>query len=449
MRAFQSSLRLRLLGGAVLAIFLALTLAGLGFSWLFHRHVERQEVADLTGVGKQIVAGLTLDPTGRVAVSPPPAHPDFDRIAGGRYWQAIGPAGTTQSASLWDQSLPVLRVPRKDWTVFTVAGPFEKRLLIVGRQVEPNAGGPAVVVLAAKDDTEMRAALREFDLEMALSLALLWIVLSIAAYVQVVLGLRPLDRVRRELDRLRRSPVARLPRLRLNEVDPLIDAINALAHAREDDLIRARRRAADLAHSLKTPLSVLAAQSRRAREQGARAAADGLDRAIEAVNASLEAELARSRAAAARQSVPSQVSSPAVIVEQLIGVIERTQHGEAIAFSTDVDPDIELPVDSADLTEMLGALLENAVRHASRQVAVRGDTAEGWRSVTIEDDGPGMDEALLENAVVRGVRLDETGAGHGLGLAIVRDLAEATGGTLRLGRSTLGGLAASLAWKDR
>src|SRR3546814_1680213 len=106
----------------------------------------------------------------------------------------------------------------------------------------------------------MREALRDFDTRLALSLGLLWLVLSLAAYAQVSLGLRPLDRLRHELDRLRRSPAARLSGRHPQEILPLTEAINAMAAAREADLGRARRRAADLAHSLKTPLAVVAAQ---------------------------------------------------------------------------------------------------------------------------------------------------------------------------------------------
>src|SRR5690606_18360034 len=112
---------------------------------------------------------------------------------------------------------------------------------------------------------------------------LLWLFLLIAAHLQVSLGLRPLAAVRRQIGALRGDPAARLPAGHPREIAPLADAINALADAREADLGRARKRAGDLAHSLKTPLAALAAQSRRAREQGALEAADGLDRALAAM----------------------------------------------------------------------------------------------------------------------------------------------------------------------
>src|SRR5690606_38872887 len=148
-------------------------------------------------------------------------------------------------------------------------------------------------------------------------LAILWLALSLAAWVQVALGLRPLARLRTALDKLRRSPSERLAAEGPAEVQPLVDAINALADAREADLDRARRRAADLAHGLKTPLAALAAQSRRARGDGATEAADGLDRAIAAVRAAIEGELARTRIASVRRE--EGLSCPArAVAEQVV-----------------------------------------------------------------------------------------------------------------------------------
>ncbi|MGH6632257.1 MAG: hypothetical protein ACREB0_02750, partial [Sphingopyxis sp.] len=349
----RTSLRLRLLGGAAVAIFLALALAGIGISWLFHQHVERREAADLIKLAEQVVAGLTLDSTNKPFVDPPPSDPNFQSIASGIYWQASAPGGTAQSPSLWDQSLPRTASQTRAWSTATVAGPFDKQLTMVSRRVQPDVRATQVVVRVAKDDDEMQDALREFDQELALSLGLLWLVLSLAAYAQVHLGLRPLLRLREDLDRLRRSPIARLSGEHPQEILPLTQAINALADARESDLARARRRAADLAHSLKTPLAVLSAQNRRAGETGDEITADGINRTIDAMGAALEAELARARASAARGAVAQSI--PHDVAEGLVAVVERTEHGERIAFSIDLDPALRVPVDGTDLAEMLGA----------------------------------------------------------------------------------------------
>lgn len=438
------SLRLRLLAGAAIAIFLALALAGAAISFLIHQHIERREAAQLKGLAEQVVAGLVIDQVGRPSVEPAPANAAFQSIASGTYWQAIGPGGTAQSPSLWDQSLPEAPTTAKDWVTATVQGPFGKQLLMVSRRVQPEKRAVDVIVRVAAEDSEMRAALREFDTELALSLGLLWIVLSLAAYVQVALGLRPLDPLRRELERLRRSPAARLSGHHPREIQPLTDAINAMADAREADLARARRRAADLAHSLKTPLAVVSAQSRRAREEGAHTAADGIDRAVEAAAAALEAELTRSRAETARGS--GGESEPAAVAEKLVAVVERTEKGERVVFSVEVDPALRLPIDETDLAEMLGALIENASMHARRQVHIIGHRSGADIVLRVEDDGVGMDAETRARATQRGFRIDEAGSGHGFGLAIVNDLAEATEGLFSLGESQLGGLAAELRW---
>jgi signal transduction histidine kinase len=321
-------------------------------------------------------------------------------------------------------------------------------LLLIERLVTPDETHRPVLVQLATDDDALRQARSEFGWEMLGSLTLLWLVLLLAAYAQVVLGLKPLARIRDEVDRLRRNPGARLSPEQLAEVRPLIDAINALAEARGADLMRARSRAADLAHSLKTPLSALAAQSRRAREQGATDAADGLDRAIAAAAAAIEAELARARSAAARNEASQAEAKVLDTVEGILAVLERTEAGETMAFDIAIEPELRVPVAASDLAEILGALMENATRHARRSVRVTGTAAADRIVLSVSDDGPGIDAGRTEMAVARGGRLDETGPGHGFGLSIVKDLIEATGGELRLQRGDMGGLEALMSWPD-
>jgi signal transduction histidine kinase len=282
---------------------------------------------------------------------------------------------------------------------------------------------------------------------LALFLILLWIFLSIAAWVQVSLGLRPLANVEAEVRRLGRDASSRLAGAYPHELLPLTQAIDALADAREADVARARRRAADLAHGLKTPLAAIAVQSGRAREAGATVAADGLDAAIAAVRAAVDGELARTRIGLAQHEGRS---TPALaLAERLVQVLEHTEAGERVVFGVDGSEDTTLPLAADDAAELLGPLLENAARHARRRVAVlTGDDSDGtWLSVS--DDGPGLDGARHGEAVLRGARLDSAGDGHGLGLAIARELAEATGGTLSLAQSEMGGLEVRLYWASQ
>lgn len=441
------SLRLRLLLGAAIGFFAALSLAWAGMTWLFERHVERRETLGLIRIAETLVADLSIGPDGLPATDSPPQDHRFDRLASGFYWQTATRSGAQRSFSLWDQPLPVPKMQSAtDWTVDVAMGPFHEELLIVSRLIRPDRAGPPVLVQVAQDNNELRIAQSEFGWELAGSLALLWLVLSVAAYAQVGLGLRPLARIQGEIDRLRRSPAARLSEDYPREVMPLISAINRLADTRETDLGRARKRAADLAHSLKTPLAVLSAQSRRARIAGANEAADGLDHAIAAVGAALEAELARARAGAARGAAAIADSCPNTVADGLIGVIERTEHGEHIVFDTDFSEGLRTPVAAEDLAEILGALIENAARFARRVVRITGHAVGNRVELTVEDDGPGIVEDHAAAALMRGGRLDEAGPGHGLGLSIVRDLVDATQGSIALDRSSLGGLRVILSW---
>lgn len=431
---------------AALAIFIALAVAWGCLDWLFKRHIERREMRNLIWAADYLVVGLSTNPSGVPTTDTLPPDWRFTQPQGGLYYELRTSTGSFRSPSLADRSLePVTSAPVTDWMHAETSGPFGERLIFVSRRVPAHNSGRLVLVQVGKEDRDMRAAADEFGWELALSLTVLGIVLSAAAYAQVQLGLKPLNELRERLEPLAHSSSARLLGNFPQEVLPLTHAINALADARETDLLRARKRAADLAHSLKTPLAVLVAQSRRARAAGAAEAADGLDRAIAAVKTTIEAELARSRAAALSTTVEETHALP--VVEALIGVIERTEQGEMTVFEVRIDPEQIVPISADGLAEMLGALIENATRHARRHVRVTGQMGGQISLLFVEDDGPGLDDHSAKIALNRGQRLDEGGPGYGLGLSIVQDFISATNGELKLGRSELGGLSVELCWR--
>ncbi|HEY8585116.1 MAG TPA: HAMP domain-containing sensor histidine kinase [Rhodanobacter sp.] len=442
------SLRLRLLLGAGIAIFMAMVVAWLAMFLLFERHIERRAASELTQDAIKIVANLHLADDGTLSIRESPDDPRFDRPSSGRYWEVSSMHGSIRSRSLWDESLP--EIPLKEsgaWSSRVTAGPFGQHILLLERTVRPNTPGPAVLVQVALDEEELRLARNEFGRELALFLCTLWATLLVAAGVQVQLGLRPLSRIRDELSTLQHSATARLRATYPREIEPLTQAINKLAEAREKDILRMRRRAADLAHSLKTPLAALSAQSRRARASGATSAADGLDRVIAAAAAVVEAELTRARAAAIRDLGLTALSSPQEVTERVVDVVERTDIGARLVFEVDIDESLRIPVAFDDLTELIGALVENAARFARRRVRIGAEEDGTARILRVEDDGKGLNMDA-EKALMRGGRLDEAGAGHdGIGLSIVYELSEATGGRINLGRSPLGGLLASIRWE--
>jgi signal transduction histidine kinase len=441
------SLRVRLLAIAAAAVFAALAAAWFAMLFLFERHIERRVALELEREGRQLVADVSVDANGMPHLERLPADSRFAEPASGVYWQISSKGGDLRSRSLWDQALRGAdEANAREWTTRIATGPFERELLFVERVVQPDPEGVSVLVQLAHEIESLRAARAEFGLELALFLALLWLILTAAAWVQVDLGLKPLARVREELHALQRNPHERLSGQHPREIEPLSRAINELADARERDLHRARRRAADLAHALKTPLAALAAQSRRAREQGAIEAADGLDHALAAASAAVESELSRSRAATIEGAPRGSAVNAREALEGVVAVIERTEVAARVVFEIDVPDVLPLPVAREDLIELTGAIIENAARYARRRVRIRSEVSSQGAALRVEDDGPGIDADNVARALARGGRLDEAGPGHGLGLAIARDLTEATGGTITLDRSELGGLLVIVMW---
>lgn len=435
------SIRLRLLAGGALAIAVALAVSWFTLVLLFDSHIRRNTEDDLIRHGRAIVSALTFSPTGFAADAYEPSDLRFDRPASGLYWQISRGDEMLRSRSLWDNALEVpTGVDGTDWRRDTASGPFGQDLVRIARTIQEDETSEPVTLIVAADRASLIDAREEFARELAIFLTLLWAALSLAAWFQVTIGLLPLRAVQSSISELKSSPASRLSSARFaTEVTPLVDQINELADAREADLRAARDRAANLAHGLKTPLSALRAIARRVREAGQGDMASGLEQSILAASEAVDRELARARTAASLERGPTE---PGPVIERLVSVLSRTERGEHVKFEMDCQPGVTLPVSADQLMEMAGPLMENAAQYAASRVRV---TAR-HRELTIEDDGPGLGTANREQIILRGQRADERPGGHGLGLAIANDLAEATEGRLELGRSELGGLKAQLVW---
>ncbi len=444
----RNSLRLRLIAGGAVAIAIALVIAGIALTLLFERHVARTVADDLDVHLKQLLAGIDTDPEGKIVVTRPPADPRFSDPLSGLYWQ-IGDdrAQMLRSRSLWDTALPL--PPDEPAPAEThyheLSGPAGARVLVAERRITLNIADKSVQLRAAVaiDLARVAAARSAFVADLVPALGLLGLVLALATAIQVGLGLRPLDALRRGVAEIRSGRDRHLTALVPDEVRPLVDEVNALLDAREQDIMRSRNRAADLAHGLKTPLAALSVDGNRLRQKGEVAIANEIESAIDAMRRHVDRELARARLRiGARQG--KDVTTPiAPLLRSLIATLSRTDSGARLSYETVVADDAVAPFDRTDLAEVLGNLLENATRHAKSRVRIVVETLPPGLTIRIEDDGPGIARDLRPAALARGVRLDERGEGAGLGLAIVQDVLDAYGWTLNLETSELGGLRVS------
>jgi len=245
----------------------------------------------------------------------------------------------------------------------------------------------------------------------------------------VTIGLRPLKAVRARLAEIKSGRARRLGEGFPDEVRPLVREVDSLLDTSESAVVRERARASDLAHALKTPLQVLAGDVERLNKKGETDIAEGLGSVAATMQRVVDRELTKARLAPGSLSETANV---ALVVGQVLGVVQRTPNGERLDWTVEVDDSIGIRLGADSLAEALGNLSENAARHASKAVSVSADRREDMIVIMVRDDGDGIAPALLASVIERGVRIDQTGNGAGLGLAIVEDIADADGGRLDL-----------------
>ena len=444
-----NSLRLRLIAGGVLAIVAALSIAGTGLTILFERHVTRTISDDLEVHLKQLIAGIDVDPEGRLLIIRPPVDPRFADPLSGLYWQVTSKNGQLlRSRSLWDTTL---FLPEDELSVGEVhhhqaLGPANAQVLIAERGISLTIKGqPMPVRLAvAVDLARVSAARRAFAKEVAGALCLLGLILVVGTSIQVSLGLSPLRAVRSGVAEIRSGRRLRLPPVAPVEVRPLVDEVNALLDAQEQEMERSRSRTADLAHGLKTPLAALVSDAGRLRERGEEQIAHDIETVSEAMSRHVDREMARARARGHVLHGTGVSVEVAPLVRSLLATLERTPVGVRLRFEPQITEGMLVPFDRTDLAEVLGNLLDNATRHATSRVRIAAKVGQTGVSITIEDDGKGIDPKARSGVLKRGSRMDERVGGAGLGFAIVLDVLEAYGWQLVLDNSNLGGLKATI-----
>ncbi|WP_439817221.1 sensor histidine kinase [Zavarzinia sp. CC-PAN008] len=442
--AFWHSLRLRLLLFAVAGTAVAITAATFALLALFDRYLEHRVGQELDSHIVQIAAQLRLDPQGRLVLAAEPGDPRFQRPLGGLYWQALDAAdGTTlRSRSLWDGSLvaPDAALAAGEVRASRTTTPDGRPALQHDRTVILTRAGAdhPVRVSVAIDRTALTELRGGFFRDLLPGLALLGLLILAGAWVQVRAGLAPLKAVGQGLARVRDGSTRRLEAAVPPEIEPLVAKLNDLLAAQDQAMQRARDRAVDLAHGLKTPLTALAGDVQRLRQAGQAALAAEIEAVGSQMQRTIDRELARARLR--YRSGPADAPVKVVAVaDAIVRTLRRTPRGEALDFVNEVPAGHGAAILAEDLADILGNLMENATRAARSTVRIGSSIAGGDLSIVVEDDGPGLAAEDLPRLAARGGRRDE-GGGAGLGLAIVGDIVEAYGGALAFDRSALGGL---------
>lgn len=440
----RNSLGLRLLGLAAIWVLLALGIAWIALTDLFRAHVEAELARHAELHVDELTTVLSFTADSRLEVGRDLSDPRFQRPLSGLYWQVDdGGAAILRSRSLWDQRLILAGSLQDDGALHrrTAIGPDREALLVWTRLVRlPEAAGPIAVSVAA-DTADLTTASDRFSRVLALSLAVLALGLLAAALAQVRLGLVPLDRLRAALADLRAGRTGRLVGAFPSEVQPLADDLNQVLADNTEMVERARTQAGNLAHALKTPLTIITNSAASLSDPSeSRLIASEADR----MRRQIDRHLTRARAAAMARG--TGLRTPVVAsLRPLARTIARLYPDSDLLVDVAGDEALCFRGEVQDLQEMAGNLIDNAAKWGRTQVQIMVSAiGPGQIMIRVEDDGPGIPLAEREQVLARGVRLDEDMPGSGLGLAIVDDLARAYGGQPALGEAPAGGLSVSL-----
>jgi signal transduction histidine kinase len=420
-------------------IFILLLVGGVALNRTMTDLLERQFDDQLNYMLMAMIASAEIDPYGDVYFNRTLGeHQRFLEPNSGLYWQISGEGHEDYpSRSLWDRTLEVSGVPAGEGPVYYDSAQFaDEPLRIVEQTVRiPGSDVDWQFMVAAATD-EVDAQIADIRAILVWSFAVLGIGLFVMAMLQTWYGLSPLRRVRRAIARIRTAGANRVTDPLPQEVQPMVEELNALLAHSETQAEEARRHAGNLAHALKTPLTVLTS--------AASAHSPDLDRTVlretAAMRRQVDHHLARARAVGRRAAghARTNVREAAEAVARAVARLYPNSR-----FDTAGSSEALVAMERQDLDEMLGNLIENAAKYGGGSVfvTVDPDPAAELCEVWIEDDGPGIPEAHRDKLFSRGARLDTEKPGTGLGLAIVRDVVEIYGGEVELGESEdLGGL---------
>lgn len=444
-RQRTGSLTRRIIGVAAVWIAALLLIGGFALDRRLTRSIIANFDTQLVRVLNSMIAASEIGPDGEVRFNRPPADQQFIEPYSGLYFQISGTgADTFASRSLWDRRLLItnthddVKPHLYDSDEFSSPGHAEPLRIAERDAILPGSKIRWRFQVAQSRET-INDQIHELRKTLIRSFSALGLGLLVLAALQTLYGLWPLRRVRREVASIRSGEETRISQEFPTEIRPLTEEINQLLAHSEEQAEEARRHAGNLAHALKTPLTVITnAATARAPDL-----ADTVCREALVMRRQVDHHLARARAIGRRASAHAR----ARVWESLEAVqraVDRLY--ESVTVDISGDHQAEVRVERQDLDEMLGNLVENAAKYGGGRVFVTVEPTKGMVDILIEDDGPGIPEADRGSLFTRGTRLDTTGKpGTGLGLAIVRDVAEIYGGKVALEESEdLGGLLARL-----
>lgn len=401
----------------------ALAVMGLLLLGLFRQEITGRIHTEIHSHLLQLINTLEVNKQGDVIKRKLLTDTRFLKPFSGYYWQ-VNQSGTPllRSRSLWDEVLMVPVDSKDEEAIELETGTSLGRVLLHSRIISlPGAPQPLQIIVALSAE-QIAVPLQSFRQSLWLSLLVVGTGLTLMAAIPLWLALRPVNRLTAEVMELKQGK-RQVGDNYVEEIQPVATALNRLLRDQEKSIARARGRAADFAHSLKTPLAIIEAMLPAVREAHPASAAEIRAQTQEILH-HVDRELARARSAAGHGE---PVRNLRELIGAIVKTIEKLPRSDQLTFDIQVPDEFGVRMDRDDLTEIVANLLDNARKWTKSHVSIKLAQRDGQDWLEICDDGPGVSPQMIYALGSRGLRLDERTHGTGIGLAIVKDLLDANG----------------------
>lgn len=433
MRSLQARLNTGLFISLIAAFVCLWLLVSHGSRYLAESYITTRLEHDT----ESLLTAIQFGPDGQLSLDSRRVNPIYTRPFSGHYYKILSNAHSLRSRSLWDQDLAVQPLSSGSQQRRHTTGPQKQPLLLLVSAFDKS--GKTVTIAVADDLSPVEAELAYLQRYFLIAAMILLVSLIIIQGLILHAGLRPLDKTRQQLQALAQGKLSQLDQNVPKEISPLVAEINHLLDVLDKRLSRSRHALGDLAHAIKKPLTVLKQSARDQTLANNPILQQTINDQLETIQGYLTRVLQRARLAG--EGPVGSLFKADEEIPALITTLQHMYYDKHLCIESHIPAQLALSADREDMLELIGNLLDNACKWATHRIRIALASDQQNTYIDIEDDGPGVANNKLAELTQRGLRLDETTEGHGLGLAIVREICLSLGGELQLQRSQdLGGL---------